>query len=224
MTFPSSQPVIIDSSVRQNYRTNLSPSAAHRECVDQMWPWVTFTDAYVESCIRNYGVPSSVEVGTLMRSTPGPPGRSRAHSDHLPAPRKRPPCPAERRNLQARDAQGANDQHRRKRQLPQRGGWNRQSEVAALGGQHVEPGVAHEQNSRREREQRQQVVMGEAEHRSSKHERQQQDIEAAPGRLPMLGGVALRQGHPQIDSPRDQRDRGAERQPLADPADLDQTP
>jgi hypothetical protein len=32
---------------------------------------VTFTDAYVESCIRNYGVPSSVEVETLMRSTPG---------------------------------------------------------------------------------------------------------------------------------------------------------
>src|SRR5580693_10305234 len=69
------------------------------------------------------------------RTSDRPPGRSRAHSDHLPAPRKRPPCPAERRNLQARDAQGANDQHRRKRQLPQRGGQNRQREVAALGGQ-----------------------------------------------------------------------------------------
>jgi hypothetical protein len=122
--------------------------------------------------------------------------------------------------LQPSNAQRTNDQSHREWQLSQDGRQNRHSEVATLGSQHVEPSVTHEEDAGREREKRQQGVADEPKHRGSGHERQQQDIEANPCDLPMLGVVALGQGRPEIHRPWDQRDRGAHGQPVADAADL----
>ena len=108
---------------------------------------------------------------------------------------------------QPEDLHRPGDQHRGQGQLDDEGGDHRPDLVVAVRGQHVEPGVADQQDAGRERGQHQHLPAQVAEHRGRDHHHQQQHVEPHPGDVPVVRDVPRRQGHGEVDDPRHQRDR-----------------